>query len=308
LNRNPEGLRLLSTGELSNVREEEKTAQSTPRSDDIAKVEKEKFMTDIAKENWKSGGPYEQYAGRWSRRVAQKFLEWLNIAPGQIWADVGCGTGALVDCTLANCMPRSVLAVDRSEGFVAEAQNRIGDRRVRFEIGDATSLPWPSASSDVTVSGLVLNFVSNAGQMTREMARVTRPGGVVAAYVWDYVDGMEMMRHFWDVAAQVSPNDSKLDQAERFPLCQPEPLQTLFRAAGLGSISVRAISVPTVFRDFDDYWKPFLGKQGAAPTYLASLNQESTQRIRDTLRARLVTAADGSIAMSAKAWAIQGIV
>ena len=265
-------------------------------------------MTDTAKENWGSGGPYEQYAGRWSRRVAQKFLEWLNIAPGQIWADVGCGSGALVDCILANCMPRSVLAVDRSEGFIAEAQNRIGDRRVRFEIGDATSLPWPSASCDVTVSGLVLNFVSNAGQMTREMARVTRPGGVIAAYVWDYVDGMEMMRHFWDVAAQVNPNDSKLDQAERFPLCQPEPLQTLFRAAGLGSISVRAIGVPTVFRDFDDYWKPFLGKQGAAPTYLASLNQESTERIRDTLRARLVTAADGSIAMSAKAWAIQGIV
>jgi hypothetical protein len=142
--------------------------------------------------------------------------------------------------------------------------------------------------------------------MAREMARVTRRGGRVAAYVWDYVHGMQMMRHFWDVAVELNPKDSTLDQGQRFPLCQPEPLEALFRAAGLTSISVRAIEIPTVFRDFDDYWSPFLGKQGAAPTYLASLDGETRDRIRDSLKARLVAAADGSIAMSARAWAVQG--
>lgn len=138
------------------------------------------------------------------------------------------------------------------------------------------------------------------------MVRVTRPGGRVATYVWDYAGGMQMIRHFWDVALELNRGDSKLDQAERFPLCQPAPLEELFRRAGLISISVRAISVPTVFRDFNDYWMPFLGKQGTAPTYVASLSIEARDRIRDALKARLVAAADGSISMTARAWAVQG--
>jgi Methyltransferase domain len=171
------------------------------------------------------------------------------------------------------------------------------------------ALPWPSASYDATVSGLVLNFVSNADSMAKEeMVRVTRPGGRVAAYVWDYARGMQMMQHFWDAAVELSPDDSKLDEAKRFPLCQPEPLKFLFQEAGLTSISVRSIDIPTVFRDFDDYWLPFLGKQGAVPTYLASLDEETHERIRDALKARLVASTDGSIAMTARAWAVQGTV
>jgi SAM-dependent methyltransferase len=199
------------------------------------------------------------------------------------------------------------VAIDRSKGFTTEARRRIGDQRVLFEVADAAALPWTSGSCDATVSGLVLNFVANADTAVREMARVTRPGGRVGAYVWDYAQGMQMMRHFWDVAVELNPNDSALDQAERFPLCQPEPLEVLFRAAGLTSISVRAIAISTVFRDFDDYWMPFLGKQGAAPTYLASLNEEMRERIRDGVKARLIPGADGSIAMTARAWAVQGI-
>jgi SAM-dependent methyltransferase len=265
-------------------------------------------MDEKPKENWGSGGPYEQYVGRWSRKVAREFLAWLEVAPRQTWGDVGCGTGALTETILAELDPQSITAIDRSEGFIAEAQRRIADPRVRFEVGDATALPWPGSSCDVTVSGLVLNFVSNADSTTKEMARVTRSGGKVAAYVWDYAGGMQMMRHFWDVAVELNPSDSALDQAERFPLCQPEPLETLFRDAGLTSISVRSIDIPTVFRDFDDYWTPFLGKQGAAPTYLASLNETDREQIRDALKARLVPNADGTIAMIARAWAVQGTV
>jgi SAM-dependent methyltransferase len=265
-------------------------------------------MTGEAKEIWASGDAYEKYVGRWSRKVAREFLVWLEVSRGQTWGDVGCGSGALVDSILAGYNPKAVLAIDQSPAFIAEARRRIDDRRVCFEVGDATSLPLPNGSCDVTVSGLVLNFVSDASHMAKEMARVTRPGGKVAAYVWDYAWGMQMMKHFWDAAVELNPDDSRLDEAKRFPLCQPEPLKLLFQEAELTSISVRSIDIPTVFRDFDDYWLPFLGKQGPAPTYLSSLNEEMRDRIRDVLKSRLVAGTDGSIAMTARAWAVQGTV
>ena len=265
-------------------------------------------MTEQPKETWGSSSPYERYVGRWGRLVAREFLAWLAVPVGQTWGDVGCGTGALVEGILAGADPKLVFAVDRSEGFLAAARAGIADQRVQFEQGDAAALPWPTASCEITVSGLVLNFVPDAGAMVREMARVTRPQGKIAAYVWDYSGGMEMMRQFWDAAITMRPGDAALDQAERFPLCQPEPLRTLFLDAGLRAVAVRDITIPTVFRDFDDYWLPFLGKQGAAPTYLASLDDAAREQIRERLRARLPVAADGSIALTARAWAVQGTV
>jgi SAM-dependent methyltransferase len=265
-------------------------------------------MSEPAKETWGAGSPYERYVGRWSRMVSREFVAWLGVPAGRTWGDVGCGTGALVESILALAAPASVLAIDRSEGFLAEARRAISDERVRFEAADAADLPWAQAACDATVSGLVLNFVPDAMAMLREMVRVTQPGGRVAAYVWDYAGGMQMMRHFWDAALEVSPGDAALDQAERFPLCRPEPLAALFRDAGLHAVAVRSIDIPTVFRDFDEYWSPFLGKQGAAPTYLASLDHETRDRIREVLRARLTPAADGMITLSARAWAVQGTV
>jgi trans-aconitate methyltransferase len=259
-------------------------------------------------EAWDSAHAYERYVGRWSRTVAIEFLRWLSPPLGLAWADVGCGTGALASTILEACAPSSIHGIDSSDGFVSRARVRIADPRARFETGDATHLPWESAVRDVTVSGLVLNFVPDHESMTREMARVTRSGGRVAAYVWDYAGGMQMMRHFWDAAIAVSPHDGKLDQAERFPLCQPGPLQTLFERAGLKSVTVRAIDVPTVFQDFDDYWQPFLGRTGAAPTYLASVGDEVRERIRLCLRSRLTSMAGGPIELTARAWAVQGVV
>ncbi len=265
-------------------------------------------MTKRAKETWESGEAYEQYVGRWSRLVATEFLGGLDVEPGSTWGDVGCGTGVLTECILANADPASILATDRAQGFIHAAHRRLRDRRVQFSIGDALALAWQSNSLDAAVSGLVLNFVSSPKGMAAEMVRVTRPGGVVAAYVWDYAGGMQMMRHFWDVAVKLNPHDSSLDQAERFPICQPKPLERLFQEAGLHAVTVRPIDIVTVFRDFDDYWNPFLGKQGAAPTYLARLDAAAQERIREALKARLPTAADGSIHLQARAWAVQGTV
>ena len=261
-------------------------------------------MDEKPKENWGSAGPYELYVGRWSRKVAKEFLAWISVPAGAAWVDVGCGTGALAECIVAQCQPRSIAMIDKADGFVSAARQNIKDPGVAFETGDATVLPWGNHTFDATVSGLVLNFVPDY----KSMARVTGSGGKVAAYVWDYGGGMEMMRHFWDAAIVVSPQDSKLDQAERFPICQPEPLEELFRSIGLRQVSCRAVDVSAVFRDFDDYWNPFLGKQGSAPTYLTSVDDVTREKIRAELQSRLVPLPDGTIALKARAWAVQGTV
>jgi len=265
-------------------------------------------MTAAPTEAWGSGDAYERYVGRWSRKVAVELLRWLAVEPGLAWADVGCGTGALAETILATCEPTAIEGVDASEGFVAAARQRLRDPRVRFITGDATRLPWDPAMFDVTVSGLVLNFVKDHESMAREMVRVTKPGGQVASYVWDYAGGMQMIRHFWDAAIAVNPGDAKLDQAERFPICQLGPLQALFERVGLEDVTARAIEIPTAFRNFEDYWNPFLGKTGAAPSYLASVGDDVRERIRLRLRARLASAEDGPIELTARAWAVRGIV
>jgi SAM-dependent methyltransferase len=256
---------------------------------------------------WTSGDPYEAYVGRWSRRVARAFVPALAVPPGRSWLDVGCGTGALTATVLAVADPARVVGVDPSEGFLAAARTRVADPRVSFRASDAQSLPLAGDSFDAVVSALALNFVPDPGRAAAEFARVARPGAVVAAYVWDYAEGMGMMRAFWDTATELDPAVAELDEVRRFPLCRPEPLAALWTGARLDQVSAWAVEVPTVFRDFDDYWRPFLGGQGPAPGYVASVTAEHRDALRGRLRARLPVEADGSIALTARAWAVRGI-
>ncbi len=184
---------------------------------------------------------------------------------------------------------------------------KVNDLRVRFEVGDAQALQAASATFDVVVSGLVLNFIPESDKALSEMVRVVRPGGVVAAYVWDYADGMQMMRYFWDAAGALDHRARELDEARRFPLCKPEPLTQLFQTTGLGRVEVRDIDVPTVFRDFDDYWSPFLGGQAPAPGYTMSLSQERRAALRERIRASLPTNSQGKHHLIARAWAVRGV-
>jgi hypothetical protein len=140
------------------------------------------------------------------------------------------------------------------------------------------------------------------------MRRVARPGATLAAYVWDYAGKMELMRYFWDAAAALDPKALALDEGRRFPLCQPGELARLFSEAGLTAVETTALDVPTRFRDFNDYWRPFLGGQGPAPGYAMSLAEDQRNALRDRISAALPHTADGSIDLIARAWAVRGIV
>jgi SAM-dependent methyltransferase len=258
-------------------------------------------------DTWASGDLYEPYVGRWSRLVAREFLRWLDVPAGRSWLDVGCGTGALTQTILNEVSPQQVKGVDRSEGYVAYSSQQVQGENVSFEVGDAQSLSFEPGSFDAVVSGLVLNFVPEPQRMVSSMARVVRSGGVVAVYVWDYAGEMQFMRHFWDAAAALDPAAKSLDEGVRFPICNPELLQQLFESANLQEIQTRAIDIPTRFQNFDDFWSPFLGGQGPAPSYAMSLSETNRAALRDYLRQHLPTAADGSIDLIARAWAVQGI-
>jgi SAM-dependent methyltransferase len=255
---------------------------------------------------WAVGEAYEAYVGRWSRRVAAAFLRWLNVSAGRHWLDVGCGTGALTEAIMAVADPGLVVGIDPAEGFLVDARARVADSRVSFHTGDARSLPLPGRHFDAVVSGLALNFVPDEHQAVTEFARVATVNGTVAAYVWDYADGMAMMRYFWDAATTLDPGAAEMDEGRRFRLCQPGPLGELWTGAGLKNVAVRSIDVDTVFTSFDDFWTPFLGGQGPAPAYAMSLTQHDREALRDLLRERLPAGRDGTIALAARAWAVRG--
>jgi len=258
------------------------------------------------KDVWAAGDLYEPYVGRWSRRVAKEFLNWIAVPERKDWLDVGCGTGALTQAIIEHENPNSVIGIDASPGYAAYAKARTESSRARFEVGDAQSLRIDTASLDAAVSGLVLNFVPQPPQAVAEMARVVRPGAVVAAYVWDYAGKMELMRYFWDAAVALDAAAIGLDEGRRFPICQPKPLAGLFAQAGLSEVEIRPIDVATDFRDFDDYWSPFLGGQGPAPGYAMSLSEGRRAELRERIRSALPIAKDGSIHIIARAWAAQG--
>lgn len=265
-------------------------------------------MTNRPVDAWTSDQAYEPYVGRWSRLVAPRFLQWLPAGPPSAWCDVGCGTGALAHAILATEKPTRVLGVDPSEEYLAAARQGTTDLHFEAAVGSATAIPSQDAEFDRVVSALVLNFVPQPDEALAEMRRITRPGGLIGAYVWDYAEGMQLIRTFWDAAIALDPTAVELDEARRFPLCRPEPLRALFGSAGLVNVDVASIEVPTVFADFNDLWHPFLGGQGPAPGYCARLPEERRDALREQLRAMLPQQSDNIIPLEARAWAVCGYV
>lgn len=260
-----------------------------------------------SKEVWASGDSYEPYVGRWSRLVAKVFLKWLALPENSKWLDVGCGTGALSQTILHTANPERVKGIDRSDGFVEHMRRKVNDPHAAFEVGDAQSLPVQDETFDAAISGLVLNFVPEPQKMISEMKRAVRTGGTVALYVWDYADKMQMMRYFWNAASALDQAAANLDEGLRFGVCNPDTLTNLFRKVVFSQIEVRPIDIETTFKNFDDYWLPFLGGQGPAAGYAMSLSEEKRVQLREKIRDSLPFALDGSVALVARAWAVKGV-
>lgn len=256
---------------------------------------------------WEAGDPYEYFMGRWSRLVARAFIEWLAAPAGLRWLDVGCGSGALSEAALGQCTLVALTAIDQSAGFVNTAQQRLGTR-ADCRVGNALALPLGDNAVNVTISGLVLNFIPEPEQALAEMKRVTTPGGVVAIYIWDYAGTMDFLNHFWDAATELDPEALAMHEGKRFPDANGATLQGLFARTGFTNVAFTSIEIATHFADFDDYWQPFLGGQGPAPTYLLALDEAGRDKLRDAVTARLPIQANGSIPMVARAWAVKGQV
>lgn len=253
---------------------------------------------------WSAGQSYEHYMGRWSRMIASDFVEWLAPPAGAAWLEVGCGTGALTQTVLSSAAPLSILATDQSADFMAHATADTNDKRVRFEIADATLLPCADASIDMVTSALVLNFIPDKQMALAEMCRVLRPGGLLSLYVWDYPGGgMGFIDAFWTAAAEADPKAAELDESARFPFCTRDGLADLCRTAGFSDAEVAPIEIETRFPDFEAFWHPFTLGTGPAPGYCKSLPEDRRQSLKDRLAARLGT--DGPVVLTARAWALR---
>ena len=259
-------------------------------------------------EKWDGGDAYEAFMGRWSRRVADDFLQWLAPMPRANWLEVGCGTGALTKAVRQRADPASLIACDPSPEFVSFARNSILDSSVTFLIAGADDLPRRDGGFDLIVSGLVLNFLPQPLDAVRSMRERIHRGGILAAYVWDYAKGMQFLRIFWDEAVALDPSAAQLDEGRRFPLCRPDALIQLFEQAGVHPVEARAFEIETAFPDFDAYWSPFLGGTGPAPSYATSLDRNARRQLRLRLERRLAPSGDGSIRLTARALGIRGVV
>ena len=255
---------------------------------------------------WSAGEHYERYMGRWSRQIAARYLDWLEAPKDAAWLDVGCGTGALTQSILARCNPRSIVAIDQSAGFVAHARAATSDThvRMRFEVADAQNLPLEDASVEVAASALAINFVPDRVQALREMKRVTKPGGLVSFYVWDYPGGgMGFMSAFWKAAIALDPKAEELGEGRRFPFCTAQGLAALCADAGWPRATFAPVEITAHFASFEDLWQPFTLGAGPAPGYCVSLSEDK----RAALKQRLMddVGGEGPVSFVARAWAVK---
>lgn len=247
---------------------------------------------------------YARFMGRWSRLVAPLLIEFADIEDGWRVLEAGSGTGSLAGEIAARRPRCQIVGIDTSPEYVAYAGARNGRANVRFETGDAQRLSFADAVFDASVSLLVFNFIPNARRALEELQRVTRAGGRIAAAVWDYGDGMQMLRIFWDAVVALDAGAEHVNE-KHMPLSRAGELASLWKEAGLRGVEERPLEIAMRFESFDDYWRPFLLGQGPAGAYVARLSAEGQAALRERLRERL-SARPGGFELRARAWAARG--
>lgn len=251
---------------------------------------------------------YDAYMGRWSRRLAPLLVRFAGVRDRDIVLDVGSGTGALAAAIASHAPTARVAGIDPAASYVDAAQATLGNERITFEVGDARQMPFDDATFDRVLSMLVINFIPDPQKAVDEMRRVTRRAGTVAAAVWDYSAGMQMLRAFWDEAIAVRPSDDKKDE-RHMALTGRGQLAELWRSQELQDVVEETLTIEMRFSSFDDYWRPFTQKQGPAGAFVAGLSDTQRDDLQRRLRQRLLgDEPDRPFALSAAAWAVRGTV
>jgi SAM-dependent methyltransferase len=252
---------------------------------------------------------YEHGIGRWSRRLVPAFLDFCGPLAGRI-LDVGCGTGILTESLLAREGVTSVVGVDIAEPLLARARANIADLRATFERVDAAALPYAGESFEHALSMLVVNFLEDRPASLREAARATRPGGTIAAAIWDMRGGFVYARFAWDIAAALDPV-AATERAKLFGtrFLRPGSLETLWTETGLTDVRGQSLAIDMTFSDFDDYWQPLLGTGQTFSKYFGALSAADQLRTYEAVRAAfLVGDDDGPRSFAARAFAVSGRV
>jgi SAM-dependent methyltransferase len=251
-----------------------------------------------------SADAYDRYVGRYSPKLARELIAIAGLHPGQAALDVGCGPGALTTALVDVLGEQNVSAVDPSPAFVEACHRRLPG--VRVETARAEALPFDNAEFDATLAQLVVNFMTDALGGASEMRRVTKPGGVVAAAVWDYGEGMTLIRTFWDSAAAVVPGRGASDE-QQMRYATPTELRDLWDAVGLIDVNVTSASVSADYANFDDLWAPLEAGVGPAGAFTVSVDADTRSTLKREL-ARRLRVGDEPFELSARAWVVTGRV
>lgn len=256
------------------------------------------------------GEGYELQMGRWSRRLAPKFVAFAGIRDADSVLDVGCGTGSLTSTLALNPGIRRLHGVDFSAAYIEHARHRNDASRVQFQVGDACALPFGDREFDHTLSMLVLQFIPQPEKAISEMRRVTRPGGTVAAATWDSRGGFVWFRMFWDTAAMLDPEaGARRARACARPMARPGDLERAWKAAGLQDVVQDMLTIRMDFASFEDFWAPLAGSDGPYAEYVGTLTPEGKGALRDKVRSAYVDGeADGPRSYAATSWVVKGTV
>ncbi len=249
------------------------------------------------------GNAYERLMGRWSRLAGEKFLDWIDPPKNLNWIDVGCGNGAFTEVLIARCAPAAVTGVDPSDGQLAFARTRPGAKMAQFRIADAQSLPFPDNSFDAASMALVITFIPDPVKAAKEMARVVKPGGWVATYMWDVPGGGFPIRPIAEAARSLGlgePVRPNVNASRR------DDMRAIWQQAGITSLDMQVIRIQVAFSSFDDFWDSNSVPVGPAGKALADLTPDMREKLKARLREQLPIAADGSIAYEAFANAVKG--
>jgi SAM-dependent methyltransferase len=247
---------------------------------------------------------YDRFIGRYGAALARELIAAARVQRGARALDVGCGPGALTTQLVAALGEDGVAAVDPSVPFAEACRRRLPT--VRVEVAAAEALPFADAAFDHALAQLVLNFMEDPSAGVAEMRRVTRPGGTVAAAVWDYADGMTLLRRFWDAAVEEDPAAADRDEGRSMPYCTPDELGALWASTcGLGDVCVSPVTVSADYDDFDDLWRPLERGVGPSGAYAAALPAPRRGVLRDALRRRLRVGSQ-PFRLSARAWIVTG--